>query len=138
MSKKKRRDQKLETVFMEDAIPIVYASDIFKDCSGAVSSAALADFKIPEVPDNDDCLKGDWLQHDKCVVCHYARFHQPVPPYVNKEPVSEFKVKSDSDKYKVDSIVYTPHGVIWTANGETNIVPLANVIYVRTIDTAAK
>jgi hypothetical protein len=67
------------------------------------------------------------------VPCHYARFHHPVPPYVNKEPVSEFKVKSDAEKYKVDSIVYTPYGVIWTANGETDVVPLANVIYVRTI-----
>jgi len=82
-----------------------------------------------------DCVSVDsvnqWETHG--VRCHYARFHQPVPPYVNKEPVSEFKLTSIQDKYKVDSIVYTPHGLMWTANGETNIAPLANVIYVRTI-----
>jgi hypothetical protein len=62
---------------------------------------------------------------------YYVRFHQPVPPADNKEPVSEFRLKSSQTKYLVDSILWTPHGVIWKAYNETNIVPLANVIYCR-------
>src|SRR5665213_3384033 len=70
--------------------------------------------------------------------CLYVRFHQPVPPALNKEPVSEFKLKPDGNsiqamRYVVDSITYTEHGVIYTAYGETNIVPLANVTYARLI-----
>lgn len=81
-----------------------------------------------------------WTLHTKLeewedlgVKCYYARFHQPVPPYVNVEPVSEFKLIADQRKYKVDRITFTENGVIWRANGEVNIVPLANVIYVRPI-----
>lgn len=116
MSKKKQRQQKPEDLgrlFKESDLQTLDGMDTVR-----------AEF-IPK--DN----VGQWEYEG--IPCHYARFHQPVPPYVNKEPVSEFKVKSDADKYKVDLIVYTPHGLIWTANGETNIVPLANVIYVRTI-----
>ena len=116
MSKKKQRQQRPED---RETQYQIHAND-----DGVSAEAILPDMAaVSQFP--------QWLHFG--VICHYARFHQPVPPYVNKEPVSEFKVKSDADKYKVDSIVYTPHGLIWTANGETNIVPLANVIYVRTI-----
>ena len=76
-----------------------------------------------------------WLQ--SAIPCHYVRFQQAVPPAVNKEPVSEFRLEATGDSqrgklYVVDSIYYTPHGVIFKAYGETNIVPLANVMYVRT------
>ena len=117
MSKKKQRPPRLEET------PWPGARD---------ANADLANIQFSGPAQTDVMSEIDRWAYDG-IRCHYARFHQPVPPYVNKEPVSEFKVKSDADKYKVDSIVYTPHGVIWTANGETNIVPLANVIYVRTI-----
>ena len=41
--------------------------------------------------------------------CHYARFQQPIPPYVDSEPVSEFKLNAKT-KYCVESITYTEHG----------------------------
>lgn len=78
------------------------------------------------------------LSHLEClfregIPCRYARFHQPVPPYVNKEPVSEFKLSSTTvnDKYLVDAMSYTGQGLIFKAKDEVNIVPLANIIYVR-------
>ena len=76
------------------------------------------------------------IQHG--IPCKYVRFHQAVPPALNKEPVGEFRLSAQGDVnrgklYAVDSIAYTPHGVIFKAYGETNIVPLANIIYVRTI-----
>lgn len=71
------------------------------------------------------------------VACSDAKFHQPVPPAKDKEPVSQFMVRPPNTqhgvKYTVDSIIYTPHGVIYTAFGETNIVALANVVVVRAI-----
>lgn len=65
------------------------------------------------------------------IPCRYVRFHQPIPPIEDKEPVSEFKLKSANPKYAVDEIVYTEHGVIWRAAGEINICALANVMYAR-------
>lgn len=68
------------------------------------------------------------------VPCSYVRFQQPIPPYENAEPVSEFKLGSPStlsNKYKVDSIHYTEHGVIWRYKGELDISALANVMYAR-------
>jgi hypothetical protein len=62
---------------------------------------------------------------------YYVRFHQPVPPAEDKEPVSEFRLESKQSKYVVDSILWTIHGVIVKAFGETQIIPLANVIYCR-------
>ncbi len=65
---------------------------------------------------------------------YYVKFHQPVPTFVNKEPVSEFRIKIDNQidrKYLVESIVYSPKGVIVEAGGEKNIIPLANVMYAR-------
>lgn len=66
------------------------------------------------------------------IPCHYVRFHQPIPPAENAEPVSEFKLNSHG-KYSVESIVYTEHGVIWRAKGEVDICALANVMYARSI-----
>lgn len=64
---------------------------------------------------------------------YYVRFHQPVPPAEDKEPVSEFRLQSKQNKYVVDSILWTQHGIIYTAYGEINIVSLANVIYCRLV-----
>lgn len=77
--------------------------------------------------------KLDQLKNDG-IICSYARFHQPVPPTVNKDPVSEFRTerKGLTDKYLVESLWYTAEGLIWESNKELNIIPLANVIYVRT------
>jgi hypothetical protein len=66
------------------------------------------------------------------VNCYYARFQSPIPPGDNKEPVSEFTLNPlKNTKYRVDSMVYTPHGLIFKAYGETNIVPLPDVMYAR-------
>lgn len=62
---------------------------------------------------------------------HYARFHHPVPPGLNKEPVNEFVIKGKQTKYLVDSLRWTPEGVLYSAYGETNLVPSANVVYCR-------
>lgn len=67
------------------------------------------------------------------VACYYIRFHQPVPPAKNHEPVAEFDTEAKTAKYLVDSITYTPNGVIFRFKGEVDLVPLANVIYIRTI-----
>ena len=67
------------------------------------------------------------------VPCHYVRFQQPVPPSLNKEPVSEFSLLNKNTKYLVERITYTPHGLIWRAGGEVDISANANVMYVRVI-----
>jgi len=72
------------------------------------------------------------------VPCYYARFQGPVPPSLNKEPVSEFYLKSSTNKYVVDRITYTEHGLIWRANSELNMTPLANVQYVRSINDSSR
>lgn len=63
----------------------------------------------------------------------YVRFHHPVPPYKDKEPVSEFRLMSKDTKYIVDAMLWTPHGVIFKANGEVGISSLANVVYCRLV-----
>ena len=65
------------------------------------------------------------------VPCYYVRLHQPIPPIENAEPVSEFRLNTQN-KYSVESITYTEHGVIWRAKGELDICALANVMYART------
>lgn len=60
----------------------------------------------------------------------YARFHMPVPPFKDAEPVSEFKVDA-TGKYAVESMSLGVHGLTFTAKGEKGIIPLANVVYVR-------
>lgn len=65
------------------------------------------------------------------IPCSYIRFHQPIPPHENAEPVSEFKMTQSVSKYRVDSIRYTEHGVIWRSRNEVNICALANVMYSR-------
>ncbi len=67
------------------------------------------------------------------VECYYVRFHQPVPPAKNLEPVAEFCLTGLTQKYLVDQITYTPHGVIFRAKGEVDLVPLANIIYARSV-----
>lgn len=68
--------------------------------------------------------------------CRYVRFHQPVPPGYDKEPVSEFKLKT-GNKYGVEEMLYHPvAGLIFKAiskrgEEEEDITPAANIIYVR-------
>lgn len=69
------------------------------------------------------------------IPCRYVRFQTPVPPYLDREPVSEFKLTAKDTKYKVDKITYTKLGVIWRAGGEIDIAPLANVAYSRSIQS---
>jgi hypothetical protein len=65
--------------------------------------------------------------------CKYARFHQPVPPSHNTEPVSEFSLENKQGKYIVEEMTYTTEGLVWKQKGETDIIPLANIIYCRLI-----
>lgn len=65
------------------------------------------------------------------IPCHHVRFQAEIPPAKDMQPVGEFYTKQNKSKYVVDSMVYTPHGVIWRAFGEVNIVPLANIQLAR-------
>jgi len=76
-------------------------------------------------------------EHDGYPI-YYARFHQAVPPGLDKEPVNEFRIKSATKqikqgdlKYLVDSLKWTPEGIVYQAYGETGLVALANVVYCR-------
>jgi hypothetical protein len=66
------------------------------------------------------------------IPCRYVRFHQPIPRFVNDEPVSEFQINHNG-KYGVESISYGEHGVIWRLRGEINVCALANVMYARSV-----
>jgi hypothetical protein len=68
------------------------------------------------------------------IPCHYVRFHQPVPPGVDKEPVSEFRLVSmKQSKYVVQAIYRHANCVIVEAYDTTFIVESANVMYSRPI-----
>jgi len=64
---------------------------------------------------------------------YYVRFHAPVPPAVNKEPVSEFCLEGPTNKYKVDKITICEHGVVFRAFGEIGYVNGAQMQYSRLI-----
>jgi hypothetical protein len=74
---------------------------------------------------------GKWVLEG--IPCSYARLQSPAAPGANKEPVSEFYIKGPTGKYLVDSLVYTPHGLVWVHEGVTHIMPLANIRQVRPI-----
>lgn len=76
-------------------------------------------------------LKAPKLQLEASMGSYYVRFHQPVPPAEDKEPVSEFRIETKQTKYLVDAIMWTPHGVVVTAYNKIQIIPLANVMYCR-------
>ncbi len=57
----------------------------------------------------------------------YVSFIKDTPRGRKQEPVSEFVLKSDQIKYLVESLTWTPYGVIWTCLGKTNLAPLSNV-----------
>lgn len=73
---------------------------------------------------------------DKGIPVKYVRFHQPVAPAPNVEPVNEFKVETDPlkrNKYSVDSILKTPVGYVWDAHGHTDMIAeLTTASYSRT------
>lgn len=85
--------------------------------------------KDPQTPSLSILEK--WISEG--IPCYYMRFQSPVAPARDKEPVSEFYIKGPTGKYLVDSIWYTPYGVIWRAHKETDITPLANVNWSRVI-----
>lgn len=61
----------------------------------------------------------------------YVRFKEPVQAGEKKEPMYEFKLVTDNEKYRAENILYTQHGVLLRAQGETLIIPLGNVGYCR-------
>lgn len=67
------------------------------------------------------------------IVCDYVKFRDPVPRFEGQEPVYEFKLLATTQKYVVNSIIYTQHGLVWRAGDEINIVPLSNVNFVRPV-----
>jgi len=74
-------------------------------------------------------LEDKW---EKGTPVYYARFHQPVPPAIDKEPVSEFKLQSAQKKYLVEGLRWSwGDGLIFKAFGEIDFCPEANVQYVR-------
>ncbi len=64
----------------------------------------------------------------------YVRFHSPVPNHENSEPVYEFRLTGTTEKYKVEGMTLTKDGLEFTSHGDTNFVPLANIIYARFLD----
>lgn len=93
------------------------------------------EYKATQIPTLNNLDRLAMLKAE-AIPCYYARFHQPVPPGHNKEPVSEFSIKS-KNKYSVEAMLYHPTaGLIFEAidkneNHEEDITPAANVIYVR-------
>lgn len=67
------------------------------------------------------------------LTCTHVTFHSPVPRGKNWQPVNEFCLEGRDAKYIVDSLAYTPQGLVFVALGETKIVPLANVIVARLV-----
>jgi hypothetical protein len=65
------------------------------------------------------------------IPCYYVRLQSPVAPARDKEPVSEFYIKGPTGKYLIDSMWYTPYGLVWRAHKETNITALANIVLSR-------
>lgn len=63
--------------------------------------------------------------------CSFVSFHDPVPSGRDKEPVGEFRLETKDVKYRVDKMTYTPHGLIFRAHQQGNIVGLSNVKLVR-------
>lgn len=67
---------------------------------------------------------------------HYVKFHAPVPQGLDAEPVHEFRIQDSKSKYKIESMRFTPEGILYTGRGkaghlETGLIPLANVVYCR-------
>lgn len=65
--------------------------------------------------------------------CKHVTLHSPVPKVKNAQPVNEFCLEGRDAKYIVDSIVYTPHGVIISVLSDTQIIPLGNVVVARLV-----
>lgn len=103
---------------------------------GAGSTGAAATSSTPLLTSHTQELDSFERLKSQAIPCYYARFHQPVPPGYDKEPVSEFKVKAQS-KYSVESMLYHPTaGLIFEAlnkkgEHEDDIIPASNIIYVR-------
>ncbi len=71
---------------------------------------------------------------DSGISCYYVKFQNPVAPGKDKEPVYEFKTKTDNPndkKYVVEQMWWTPKGLVFKANGETDISPSANISLFR-------
>lgn len=67
----------------------------------------------------------------KGIPSDYVKFHGPVAPGKDKEPVFEFSLDKPG-KYKVDSITSCPGiGIFYTAYGQSAFVPDANVVKCR-------
>lgn len=78
------------------------------------------------------------------IPCDYACFSlKPIPvdkismthTYSSRgrEPVWEIKIETKDPRYKVDSILYSEHGLIISAHGRRKLIPLANVAYAQPI-----
>ena len=83
--------------------------------------------KLKVVQDNLEKLKAEGI------AITYARFHQSVPPGLNREPVSEFKLEDKAQsKYVVDSMLWIPGKcILFEAFGELDSVESANIMYTR-------
>lgn len=80
----------------------------------------------------DRPLLEEWVEDGIC--CKYVQFsHKPIPTAKGNEPVWEFKLDSLDRRYQVNSIFYTPNGLVFSAHGEMGVVPLTNVAHVRPI-----
>lgn len=119
--------EKIESIEEQETQIAIAAEAIIKDCSPP-SQVFHVKGQFDEI--------SDWEIDG--IACRYAKFSEPVPSRKNGEPVHEFYIASETkqpehNKYLVDSLCYTRHGLIFKAYGEVNIVPLGNVVYARAI-----
>jgi hypothetical protein len=63
--------------------------------------------------------------------CSYVKFQSPVPRMKDKEPMYELKLEATHERYRADSLTYTPHGFLVKIGVDQCIVPLANVNHAR-------
>lgn len=65
----------------------------------------------------------------------YVKFHAPIPPGKDKEPVYEFKLDTQDKKYKADKITREGDTVYLTHGEGTTETPWVNVAYARPINS---
>ncbi len=89
----------------------------------------MSQLKEVKVKKNKSELEEKW---DKAIPVYYGKFHSPVPPAANKEPVYEFYIKGPTGKYLVDDLRWSwGDGLLFKAYGTLDMTPAANVQVVR-------
>lgn len=113
---KSYRERKLQNAMSEQVEQVTKRPDLYRTTDA------------PERFLNDNLIDGNGIG------VRYVRFHHPVPPKENAEPVSEFRLtaKNVNDrKYIVDQMIWTKEGLFWRCGDELNLSAAANIVYCR-------